>query len=636
MNTTKQRAQRGQVLILTVLTLVVIVGFTSLTIDIGMFFRERRSVQNAVDAAALAAAQDLPDGPNVSNLAHQYANLNDSELNNGNTNITFRCIVGDRNDDGAPDQGDVPAVCDPGGQPFTCANKICWAYCTPSSSTKCNTVVVGANKDVPFYFGPVLTVIGGNGCFIDECNTGAIQAAACKGACGAAPDTPVDIVMVIDRTHSMCTNTSNPCNSAGLANLKNAKDGAKTLLQVLNPAQQHVGLGVLPQSTPANDCQSVGSNSAPGNWLITNLSNNYNTNGVLNTGSEIVSNINCMQMAFNYGTQTNLGDPMAAATQHLQSAGRPGVQKAIIFETDGAANEPRFGPVAGNTAFLNCASQAAVTSGSGDNNGFETNGVGGCADAGTNATDIDSGTNTSTSCGDAGKDRHIFRDYNVALPASPTITGISVRLDAWADAAAGARRMCAQLSWNGGASWTATQQTADFSTSQATYTLGGSSNNWGRTWSAGDLTNANFRLRITNVSNDVARDFILDWASVRVHYTTPPVGTLGSCDYANQKATAAKAANIEVFTIGFGVDGSNCNYDTGTYNNARATELLADMATDSLDDQGHCASSTAIDAENADGDHFLCEAKDGSSLAAVFKTAANALVGGSKLVPVFE
>jgi len=36
-----------------------------------------------------------------------------------------------------------------------------------------------------------------------------------------------------------------------------------------------------------------------------------------------------------YGTQTDFGDPLDAARQHLLSASRPGVKKAIILLTDG-------------------------------------------------------------------------------------------------------------------------------------------------------------------------------------------------------------------------------------------------------------------------------------------------------------
>jgi hypothetical protein len=122
---------------------------------------------------------------------------------------------------------------------------------------------------------------------------------------------------------------------------------------------------------------------------------------------------------------------------------------------------------------------------------------------------------------------------------------------------------------------------------------------------------------------------------VNIYYETPGAA-LGSCDYAAQKATAAKNDGVEIFTIGFGVESEVCGYDSGfPYNGSPATTLLANMATDSQDDNGGCASPTAIDAENADGDHFLCEAKDGSSLEEVFAAAAEILITGSKLVPVY-
>lgn len=120
-----------------------------------------------------------------------------------------------------------------------------------------------------------------------------------------------------------------------------------------------------------------------------------------------------------------------------------------------------------------------------------------------------------------------------------------------------------------------------------------------------------------------------------MHYTIPPP-TIGSCNYANQQATAAKNDQIEIFTIGFGLAAETCQYDSGSpYQDAEATELLADMATDSLDDHGHCDNAAAIDAENADSDHFLCEA-EGGDLEPIFKQAAEILAQGSKMVPVYD
>jgi hypothetical protein len=75
-----------------------------------------------------------------------------------------------------------------------------------------------------------------------------------------------------------------------------------------------------------------------------------------------------------------------------------------------------------------------------------------------------------------------------------------------------------QISWNGGATWTAVKSTSTLTTSEATYLLGGTTDIWGRTWASSDFTNANFRIRITDVAGNTARDFSLDWLAVRVFY----------------------------------------------------------------------------------------------------------------------
>jgi hypothetical protein len=169
-----------------------------------------------------------------------------------------------------------------------------------------------------------------------------------------------------------------------------------------------------------------------------------------------------------------------------------------------------------NTGLLNPTANAAVTSGSGDNNGFQTNPANAHTDGGGVAVDTDSGNGTSTSCSSNRKDRHIYRDYNISPGA--TINGIEVRLDAFADSTSGTPRMCVQLSWDGGATWTAAKTSANLTTSEATYLLGGATDTWGRTWSSSNFSNTNFRVRITNIASSTARDFSLDWVAVRVYY----------------------------------------------------------------------------------------------------------------------
>jgi hypothetical protein len=107
-----------------------------------------------------------------------------------------------------------------------------------------------------------------------------------------------------------------------------------------------------------------------------------------------------------------------------------------------------------------------------------------------------------------------------------------------------------------------------------------------------------------------------------------------SCQYAYDRATVVKNEDVEIFTIGYGIENVTCrdSWYYSDYYNTRVTELLADMATDSLDDHGHCRYQSNIDAENSDGDHFLCQPK-GGDLQIVFRAAAAALSTDIKLIP---
>jgi uncharacterized membrane protein len=53
-----RRDERGLIAALTALIAVALVGTVGLAIDLGVWYRQTRGMQNAADAAALAAAQD--------------------------------------------------------------------------------------------------------------------------------------------------------------------------------------------------------------------------------------------------------------------------------------------------------------------------------------------------------------------------------------------------------------------------------------------------------------------------------------------------------------------------------------------------------------------------------------------------
>lgn len=82
--------EEGQILVLTLISATLLMGFMALAIDVGVLFRARRNMQIAADAAAMAGAMQLYYGPaaNVTSAAQAAAKLNgvDSAVT-GNTVI---------------------------------------------------------------------------------------------------------------------------------------------------------------------------------------------------------------------------------------------------------------------------------------------------------------------------------------------------------------------------------------------------------------------------------------------------------------------------------------------------------------------------------------------------------------------
>lgn len=70
--------QKGSVLVITAVIMVVILGFAALAIDGGHMYYQKSHLQSAADAAALAGALSLPDKDNIGikTIVDQYANAN--------------------------------------------------------------------------------------------------------------------------------------------------------------------------------------------------------------------------------------------------------------------------------------------------------------------------------------------------------------------------------------------------------------------------------------------------------------------------------------------------------------------------------------------------------------------------------
>src|SRR5262249_36811318 len=141
----------------------------------------------------------------------------------------------------------------------------------------------------------------------------------------------------------------------------------------------------------------------------------------------------------------------------------------------------------------------------GDNDGFEGNPTNAFADGGGVATN----TNGSG-------DRHRFFNYGIAIPAGCTVKGIEVRLDWRLGRTLGTSSMSVELSGDAGGTFTAAKTDGQETTQEHTAILGASTDTWGRAWTASQLGDANFRVRVTSNSTSGLRDFFLDWVPVRV------------------------------------------------------------------------------------------------------------------------
>jgi hypothetical protein len=288
----RTRRQSGQVLAFFAIALVVLLGMTALAIDVGYAFYVKRSLQASADAAATAGALELPNPAAAIASARAYGGSAAGKNRRGN----------------------VPSV-------------------TTTVSTKClplgpcnpvNAVVVRESTRVKTFFA---RVVG-----IDSLNVQA-RATACS-PCGAKP---LDVMIVLDRSSSMCA-TSSGAPDPSCTDLNNARNGIRAFLRVMDPALASVGLAVFPPAAHAGaTCEraertNYDSPSAP--YTLVSLSNDYLLDGELNPASPLVATVACMQMGFG----TSYATAIDRAQAELESRGSPEADDVIVFLSDGGAN----------------------------------------------------------------------------------------------------------------------------------------------------------------------------------------------------------------------------------------------------------------------------------------------------------
>ncbi len=343
-------SEAGQALPLIVLAFLVLLGFMGIAIDVGFALAKKRQLQAATDIALISGARELPDAAAAANTAEEYL---DTNWGFGNTeeiivNTSTSCMIA-----GCGDH---------------------------------DRLEVSAAIQSPTFFSKLFG--------FDQFDIGADGA-----ACGPCESSPVsyDVVVVLDRSYSMCTSGSGAYN--GCSDIENARQGIRELLTFFSPETDRVSLAVL-SSADTNSCVGVtacpssttygrpyshtdannnwitassspapcdsanpshpnsGSNGrfyrsagdfmdgSPSNhdqWVLVDLASGTdfkNPDGTLNESSDFLNTLDCIEHKY----WTPVAPAIYEATQELANNGRDvdddgnEVYQAIVFFGDGGAN----------------------------------------------------------------------------------------------------------------------------------------------------------------------------------------------------------------------------------------------------------------------------------------------------------
>ena len=317
--------ETGQVILFALVAMVVLIGMVGFVVDVGHAYLVQRQLQSGVDAAALAGAQHLPDAGPTTQVAMDYGpspgKRNAVTANdNATTTVTMKCLQ------------KVPG-------------------CSSVFNTY-NAVNVKATSDVKTFFA---RVIG-----FDK-----LTVTASATACSPCSAKPLDVMVVLDRTGSMCQKSNGADDHPQCTDIANAKNGIRTFIGYMDPTLDKVGLAVFPPAynrsdlcaTPTNAKKRYGYDTwwpewiagpgdpTPGIYAIGSLVDDYlipsGGTYVLNPGSSLIQLLDCVATD---GT-TAYANAIDEAQHELNEHGRGDVQDVIVFLSDGAANTtPKFVP----------------------------------------------------------------------------------------------------------------------------------------------------------------------------------------------------------------------------------------------------------------------------------------------------
>lgn len=115
---------------------------------------------------------------------------------------------------------------------------------------------------------------------------------------------------------------------------------------------------------------------------------------------------------------------------------------------------------------------------------------------------------------------HVYGDFGITGPSgSDTIDEIVVKLEGASGGENDDYKLTVELSWDGGTSWSTAKKTPQYVSSDGTYRIGGDPDGWGHTFTPSELSNANFKVRVSSPDDSDNDTWSLDHVAVQVFYT---------------------------------------------------------------------------------------------------------------------
>ena len=183
-------------------------------------------------------------------------------------------------------------------------------------------------------------------------------------------------------------------------------------------------------------------------------------------------------------------------------------------------------------------------------------------------------------------DQQDYYNFGLSIPGGVTINSIKLEIEGHGDNRGNPGQVKANLSWNGGSSWTS-QQTFDFpsDTTDSTESYNGT---WGRSWSQSEFSNKNFRVGIQGTTFTITA---IDHIKVTVYYTgnNAPVNNVTDASLpSNNSKSVSLNPTIGIYVSDADGDTMNQSFWTNAsgswqvlcYNNGTTNATLSNTSSD--------------------------------------------------------